>query len=139
MRFVDWATMWIKEHQGSSDSPKMFTLSEIQLQLKTFRTFLDLAEDRLTICDFAEALHGACTSFIIYSCSLSPDWVSGTSAAVLRGLLNILVERGANNVNQCILEVSQFDCAEFVGMLLQVSSYFSSILIGHYLCQISST
>lgn len=125
LKFTEWAMKCIAIHQGNNDTEKQITLCEVQFQLSAFRTFLDLAENRLTIRDFTEAFDAACFPLTLFSCSFDPGWASGTSAAAIRGLLNMLADRGADNVNQCVLEAARFGSTEVVHMLLQVNIILS--------------
>ena len=129
LKFTEWAMKCIGVHQGSTDTGKQISLSEVQFQLSAFRTFLDLAENQLTIRDFTEAFDAACFPLTLFSCSFDPGWASGTSAAAIQGLLNMLADRGADNVNQCVLEAARFGSTEVVRMLLQVSGILSSLMI----------
>ncbi|MCI48073.1 F-box/ankyrin repeat SKIP35-like protein, partial [Trifolium medium] len=93
---------------------------ETQLRLSAFKTFLDLAGNRLTGKDFSEAFDAACFPLTLFSSSFDPGWAFGVSASVIQGLLGMLVEGGADNVNQCFLEASRFGSTELVRVLLQV-------------------
>jgi hypothetical protein len=97
------------------------SIAEIQLQLSAFKTFLDLAGNQLTGKDFTEAFDAACFPLTLFSTSFDPGWASGISAAAIQGLLGMLVEGGADNVNQCFLEASRFGSTELVRILLQVN------------------
>lgn len=94
---------------------------EIQLQLSAFKTFLDLAGDRLTGKDFTEAFDAACFPLTLFSSAIDPGWASGIAASAMQGLLGMLVEGGADNVNQCFLEAARFGSTELVRILLQVA------------------
>lgn len=125
LKFTEWAMKCIEVHQGNNDTGKQITLAEVQFQLSAFRTFLELADTQLTIRDFTEAFDAACFPLTLFSCSFDPGWASGTSAAAIRGLLNMLADRGADNVNQCVLEASRFGSTEVVRMLLQIARWNS--------------
>lgn len=95
---------------------------EVQLQLSAFKTFLDLAGDNLNGKDYTEAFDAACFPLTLFSSSFDPGWATGISATAIHGLLALLVEGGADNVNQCFLEASRFGSTELVRILLQVKS-----------------
>lgn len=128
LKFTEWAMKCIGIHHGNNHTKKQITPSEVQFQLSAFETFLDLAENRLTIRDFTEAFDAACFPLTLFSCSFDPGWASGNSAAVIRGLLNMLADKGADNVNQCVLEAARFGSTEVVRMLLQVSGILNLLL-----------
>ncbi|KAG9136207.1 hypothetical protein Leryth_003809 [Lithospermum erythrorhizon] len=83
--------------------------------------FLDLAGSHLTGKDFTEAFDAACFPLTLFSSSFDPGWASGISATAIQGLLGMLVEGGADNVNQCFLEASRFGSTELVRILLQIA------------------
>ncbi|MED6122984.1 Ankyrin repeat protein skip35 [Stylosanthes scabra] len=83
--------------------------------------FLDLAGNRLTGKDFSEAFDAACFPLTLFSSSFDPSWALGISATVIQGLLSMLVDGGADNVNQCFLEASRFGSTELVRILLQIA------------------
>lgn len=93
---------------------------EIQLRLAAFRTFLDFTGSHLTGKDFTAAFDAACFPLTLFSNTFDPGWASGLSATAVHGLLSLLVERGADNVNQCFLEASRFGSTDLVRILLQV-------------------
>ncbi|KAJ6366688.1 hypothetical protein OIU77_003131 [Salix suchowensis] len=62
---------------------------------------------------------------LYFSTSFDPGWASGISAAAIQGLLGMLVEGGADNVNQCFLEASRFGSTELVRILLQIAHWNS--------------
>ncbi|MBA0733148.1 hypothetical protein Gogos_017187 [Gossypium gossypioides] len=121
-KFTEWALKCIGSHsrcQGSNDRVNHCSAIEIQLQLTAFKTFLDLAGNQLTGKDFTEAFDAACFPLTLFSSSFDAGWASGISATVIQGLLDMLVEGGADNVNQCFLEASRFGSTELVRILLQ--------------------
>lgn len=127
-KFTDWALKCIGSHsrcQGNNDRVNHCSAIEIQLQLAAFKAFLDLAGNQLTGKDFTEAFDAACFPLTLFSSSFDAGWASGISATVIQGLLDMLVEGGADNVNQCFLEASRFGSTELVRILLQVRIYFS--------------
>ncbi|KAG1331251.1 ankyrin repeat protein SKIP35 [Cocos nucifera] len=71
--------------------------------------------------DFTEAFDAACFPLTLFSSSFDPGWASGVSATAIQGLLGMLVEGGADNVNQCFLEASRFGSTELVCILLQIA------------------
>ncbi|KAK9139007.1 hypothetical protein Sjap_009601 [Stephania japonica] len=123
-KFTEWALKCIGFHsrcQGNLDKVTHSSAVEIQLQLSAFKTFLDLAGNQLTGKDFTEAFDAACFPLTLFSSSFDPGWASGISATVIQGLLGMLVEGGADNVNQCFLEASRFGSTELVRILLQIA------------------
>lgn len=123
-KFTDWALKCIGFHsrcQGSNDRGSHSSVVEIQLQLSAFKMFLDLAGSQLTGKDFTEAFDAACFPLTLFSSSFDPGWASGVSASVIQGLLGMLVEGGADNVNHCFLEASRFGSTELVRILLQIA------------------
>lgn len=123
-KFTEWALKCIGFHsrcQGNKDRISHSSAVEIQLQLSAFKTFLDLAGNQLTGKDFTEAFDAACFPLTLFSSSFDPGWASGISATAIQGLLGMLVEGGADNVNQCFLEASRFGSTELVRILLQVN------------------
>lgn len=126
-KFTEWALKCIDCHsrcQGSKGRVGHGSAVEIQLQLSAFKTFLDLAGNQLTGKDFTEAFDAACFPLTLFSSSFDPSWASGISATAIQGLLSMLVEGGADNVNQCFLEASRFGSTELVRILLQVRQVF---------------
>jgi len=122
-KFTEWALKCIGFHsrcQGNKDRVSHSSAVEIQLQLSAFKTFLDLVGNQLTGKDFTEAFDAACFPLTLFSSSFDPGWASGISATAIQGLLGMLVEGGADNVNQCFLEASRFGSTELVRILLQV-------------------
>ncbi|KAL2470078.1 Ankyrin repeat protein SKIP35 [Abeliophyllum distichum] len=123
-KFTEWALKCISFHsrcQGNRDRVGRNSAIEIQLQLSAFKTFLDLAGNHLTGKDFTEAFDAACFPLTLFSSSFDPGWASGISATAIQGLLGMLVEGGADNVNQCFLEASRFGSTELVRILLQIA------------------
>ncbi|XP_060179114.1 ankyrin repeat protein SKIP35-like isoform X2 [Lycium barbarum] len=123
-KFTEWALKCIGFHsrcQGNRDRDGQNAAFEIQLQLSAFKTFLDLAGNHLTGKDFTEAFDAACFPLTLFSTSFDPGWASGISATAIQGLLGMLVEGGADNVNQCFLEASRFGSTELVRILLQIA------------------
>ncbi|XP_057499013.1 ankyrin repeat protein SKIP35-like [Actinidia eriantha] len=123
-KFTEWALKCIGFHsrsQGNRDQVSQSSSVEIQLQLSAFKIFLDLAGNNLTGKDFTEAFDAACFPLTLFSSSFDPVWASGISATAIQGLLGMLVEGGADNVNQCFLEASRFGSTELVRILLQIA------------------
>ncbi|KAL2339345.1 hypothetical protein Fmac_013791 [Flemingia macrophylla] len=123
-KFTEWALKCIGIHSRLQDDRENVIHSssvEIQLRLSAFKTFLDLAGNRLTGKDFSEAFDAACFPLTLFSSSFDPGWAFGLSATVIQGLLGMLVEGGADNVNQCFLEASRFGSTELVRILLQIA------------------
>ena len=109
-KFTEWALKCISFHfrcQGNEDRAG-FTISEIQIQLSAFKTSLDLVGKHLGGKDFTEASDAACFPLTLFATSFDPGWASCPSAFAILGLLGMLVESGADNVNQCFLEASRF-------------------------------
>lgn len=122
-KFTEWALKCIGVHSRLQDRDNVAHSSavEIQLQLSAFKIFLDLAGNRLMGKDFSEAFDAACFPLTLFSSSFDPGWAFGMSATVIQGLLGMLVEGGADNVNQCFLEASRFGSTELVRILLQIA------------------
>ncbi|XP_015085125.1 ankyrin repeat protein SKIP35-like isoform X2 [Solanum pennellii] len=123
-KFTEWALKCIGFHsrcQGNRDRVRHNPAVEIQLQLSAFKIFLDLAGNHLSGKDFTEAFDAACFPLTLFSSSFDPGWASGISATAIQGLLGMLVEGGADNVNQCFLEASRFGSTELVRILLQIA------------------
>ncbi|CAI0396955.1 unnamed protein product [Linum tenue] len=123
-KFTEWALKCIGFHsrcQGNMGKVNHSSAVEIQLQLSAFKIFLDLAGNQLTGKDFTEAFDAACFPLTLFSSSFDPGWASGISATAIQGLLGMLVEGGADNVNQCFLEASRFGSTELVRILLQIA------------------
>ncbi|KAL0359310.1 UNVERIFIED_CONTAM: Ankyrin repeat protein SKIP35 [Sesamum angustifolium] len=109
----------LKAEAGAKSGHK--SALEIQLQLSAFKTFLDLVGNHLTGKDFSEAFDAACFPLTLFSSTFDNGWSSGISATAIQGLLGMLVEGGADNVNQCFLEASRFGSTELVRILLQIA------------------
>ncbi|KAL8122259.1 hypothetical protein AgCh_018850 [Apium graveolens] len=123
-KFTEWALNCIVFHscfQGNGDHIYQNSPVQIQLQLSAFKMFLYLAGSNLSGKDFTEAFDAACFPLTLFSSSYDPGWASGISTIVIQGLLSMLVDGGANNVNQCFLEASRFGSTELVRILLQIS------------------
>ncbi|KAL3642163.1 Ankyrin repeat protein skip35 [Castilleja foliolosa] len=121
-KFTEWALKCISFHSRSQGNKVCHnSIVEIQLQLSAFKTFLDLAGYHLTGKDFSEAFDAACFPLTLFSSTFDHGWASGTSATAIQGLLSMLVEGGADNVNQCFLEASRFGSTELVRILLQIA------------------
>lgn len=123
-KFTEWALKCIGFHsrcQESRGRGGRSTILEVHLQLSAFKAFLELAGNNLTGKDFTEAFDAACFPLTLFSSSFDPGWASGVPASAIQGLLGLLVEGGADNVNQCFLEASRFGSTELVRMLLQIA------------------
>ncbi|PUZ44145.1 hypothetical protein GQ55_8G067000 [Panicum hallii var. hallii] len=68
-----------------------------------------------------EAFDAACFPLTLFSTTFDQGWASGISAAAIQGLLELLVEGGADNVNQCFLEAARYGSTELVRILLQIA------------------
>ncbi|RRT68525.1 hypothetical protein B296_00005110 [Ensete ventricosum] len=123
-KFTDWALKCIGFHFRYQENRggRKNNIVEVQLQLSAFKTFLELAGDRLTGKDFTEAFDAACFPLTLFSSSFDYGWALGISAIAVQGLLGMLVEGGADNVNQCFLEASRFGSTELVRILLQATT-----------------
>lgn len=123
-KFMEWALQCINMHHCSEDTQRYRwncnTLPEVQLHLSAFRAFLDIAGDNLSGKIFTEAFDAACFPLTLFSSLFEPGWSSGSSAVSIKGLLSLLVEGGADNVNQCFLEAARFGSTELVRILLEV-------------------
>ena len=82
--------------------------------------FLSLAGGSLSGKDYAEAFDAACFPLTLFSGAIDPGWAMGISASSVQGLLSLLVEGGADNVDQCFLEAARFGSTELVRILMQV-------------------
>lgn len=123
-KFTEWALKCIGFHsrcQENRGKGNHNTVIEVHFQLSAFKTFLDLAGNNLSGKDFTEAFDAACFPLTLFSSSFDPGWASGISAYLIQGLLGMLVEGGADNVNQCFLEASRFGSTELVRILLQIA------------------
>ncbi|CAD6257764.1 unnamed protein product [Miscanthus lutarioriparius] len=110
----------LQESQGD-EVLKAEASAKVQLQLSAFKTFLDLADNELTGKDFTEAFDAACFPLTLFSTTFDQGWASGILAAAVQGLLELLVEGGADNVNQCFLEAARYGSTELVRILLQIA------------------
>lgn len=136
-KFTEWALKCIGFHsrgQGKKDRVNNSSSVEIQLQLSAFKTFIDLAGNQLSGKDFTEAFDAACFPLTLFSSSFNSGWASGISATAIHGLLGMLVEGGADNVNQCFLEASRFGSTELVRILLQVTLIFCLDAMMMFIC-----
>lgn len=123
-KFTEWALKCIGFHsrcQESRGRGGRSTILEVHLQLSAFKAFIELAGNNLTGKDFTEAFDAACFPLTLFSSSFDPGWASGIPASAIQGLLGLLVEGGADNVNQCFLEASRFGSTELVRMLMQIA------------------
>nr|PNR33308.1 hypothetical protein PHYPA_025251 [Physcomitrium patens] len=131
-RFTEWALKCIGSHSreagahpGSSGDIGMTIIHssavESRLQLMAFNRFLELAGSRLTKKDYTEAFDAACFPLTLFSSAIDPGWATGIAASAMQGLLGLLVEGGADNVNQCFLEAARFGSTELVRILLQIA------------------
>lgn len=124
-KFMEWALQCINMHHCSEETQKYRwncnTLQEVQLHLSAFRAFLDIAGDNLSGKIFTEAFDAACFPLTLFSSLFEPGWSSGSSAFSIKGLLSLLVEGGADNVNQCFLEAARFGSTELVRILLEIA------------------
>ncbi|WVZ74983.1 hypothetical protein U9M48_023095 [Paspalum notatum var. saurae] len=122
-KFMEWALQCIHMHDCSEDTERYKwncnTLQEVHLHLSAFRAFLDIAGDNLSGKIFTEAFDAACFPLTLFSSLFEPGWSSGSSAISIKGLLSLLVEGGADNVNQCFLEAARFGSTELVRILLE--------------------
>ncbi len=130
-RFTEWALKCIGSHSRGQASQSGATCDmttslihssaiEPRLQLMAFKKFLELAGFRLTKKDYTEAFDAACFPLTLFSSAIDPGWATGMAASAMQGLLDLLVEGGADNVNQCFLEAARFGSTELVRILLQV-------------------
>ncbi|KAM3293889.1 hypothetical protein ACQJBY_037042 [Aegilops geniculata] len=123
-KFTEWALKCIGLHarvRASRGKGNHGTIIEVQLQLSAFKTFLDIADNDLTGKDFTEAFDAACFPLTLFSSTFDQGWAAGISAAAIQGLLELLVEGGADNVNQCFLEAARYGSTELVRILLQIA------------------
>ncbi|KAL2922412.1 Ankyrin repeat protein SKIP35 [Bienertia sinuspersici] len=118
-------TSFLASCVSACQSRTMDLADTVKLQLSAFKTFLDLAGNNLTGKDFTEAFDAACFPLTLFSSSFDPGWSCGSSATAIQGLLGMLVEGGADNVNQCFLEASRFGSTELVRILLQIAHHNS--------------
>lgn len=124
-KFIEWALQCIHLHHCSEETQRCrgncSTHQEVQLHLSAFRAFLDIAGDNLNGKIFTEAFDAACFPLTLFSSLFEPGWSSGSSAVAIQGILSLLVEGGADNVNQCFLEASRFGSTELVRILLKIA------------------
>lgn len=128
-RFTEWALKCIGSHsRGKGAHPGDISMAiihssavESRLQLLAFKRFLELAGSRLTKKDYTEAFDAACFPLTLFSSAIDPGWATGIAASAMQGLLGLLVEGGADNVNQCFLEAARFGSTELVRILLQIA------------------
>ncbi|KAK9947254.1 hypothetical protein M0R45_002888 [Rubus argutus] len=95
--------------------------AEAGAKLSAFKTFLDIAGTSYLGRTSQRPSMPACFPLTLFSSSFYPGWASGISATAIQGLLGMLVEGGADNVNQCFLEASRFGSTELVRILLQIA------------------
>lgn len=120
-KFVEWALQCVdfrSSYQGNGDGVNQN--SSIQIRLQAFKVILDHVGNHLTVKDFTEALDAACFPLTLFSSSSAPGWASSISGIAVEGLLSMLVNGGADNVNECFLEASRFGCTDLVHILLKV-------------------
>jgi hypothetical protein len=128
-RFTEWALKCIGSHsRGKGAHPGDISMAiihssavESRLQLLAFKRFLELAGSWLTKKDYTEAFDAACFPLTLFSSAIDPGWATGIAASAMQGLLGLLVEGGADNVNQCFLEAARFGSTELVRILLQIA------------------
>ncbi|CAM6015416.1 unnamed protein product [Sphagnum balticum] len=131
-RFTEWALKCIGSHSRGQVSQSGATCDmttplihssaiEPRLQLMAFKKFLELAGFQLTKKDYTEAFDAACFPLTLFSSAIDPGWATGMAASAMQGLLDLLVEGGADNVNQCFLEAARFGSTELVRILLQIA------------------
>lgn len=96
---------------------------EIQLQLSAFKTLVDLVGNHLTGKDFTETFDAEYIHFALFSNSIDHGWASGISATSIQGLSGMLVERGANNVNQAYVTLHYLLNPRVVKRMRQLISY----------------
>ncbi|KAL6899750.1 hypothetical protein ACP4OV_006408 [Aristida adscensionis] len=125
-KFMEWALQCIHMHHCSEETQRYRwscnTLQEVQLHLSAFRAFLDIAGDNLSGKIFTEAFDAVCFPLTLFSSLFEPGWSSGTSAVSIKGLLSLLMEGGAENLNQCFLEAARFGGTGLVRILLEIAS-----------------
>ncbi|KAL5212143.1 hypothetical protein ABZP36_022990 [Zizania latifolia] len=124
-KFIEWALQCIHLHRCSEETEcyrgNCSTHQEVQFHLSAFKAFLDIAGDNLSGKIFTEAFDAACFPLTLFSTLFEPGWSSGSSAVAIQGLLSLLVEGGADNVNQCFLEAARFGSTELVHILLKIA------------------
>uniref|UniRef100_A0A8I6XJQ9 Uncharacterized protein n=1 Tax=Hordeum vulgare subsp. vulgare TaxID=112509 RepID=A0A8I6XJQ9_HORVV len=122
-KFTEWALKCIGLHSRVRESKgrgNHGTIIEVQLQLSACKTFLNIADNDLTGKDFTEAFDAACFPLTLFSSTFDQGWSSGISATAIQGLLELFLESGAHNVNQCFLEAARYGSTELVRILLQL-------------------
>lgn len=125
-KFTEWALKCIGSHsrrRSQGEDVGRITKSSVvesKMQLTAFKRFLNLAGHGLAVKDYAEAFDAACFPLTLFSGAIDPGWASGISASAMQGLLSMLVEGGADNMNQCFLEAARFGSTELVRILMQV-------------------
>ncbi|KAH7331438.1 hypothetical protein KP509_20G033100 [Ceratopteris richardii] len=126
-KFTEWALKCIGSHSRRrsrlEDTSHMARGSflESRMQLRAFKRFMHLAGRGLNRKDYSEAFDAACFPLTLFSGAIDPGWASGISASIMQGLLTVLVEGGADNVNQCFLEAARFGSTELVRILMQIA------------------
>ena len=126
-KFTEWALKCIGSHSRRWGKNKdlgcqitQSSIGESRMQLIAFKRFLSLAGGSLSGKDYAEAFDAACFPLTLFSGAIDPGWAMGISASSVQGLLSLLVEGGADNVDQCFLEAARFGSTELVRILMQV-------------------
>lgn len=128
-RFTEWALKCIRSHSNRRGRVRgvdagwisKSSAVESQLQLMVFKRFLHLAGTRLAEKDYREAFDAACFPLTLFSGAIDPGWATGIAASAMQGLLTMLVEGGADNVNQCFLEAARFGSTELVRILIDIA------------------
>uniref|UniRef100_N1QV12 Ankyrin repeat protein SKIP35 n=1 Tax=Aegilops tauschii TaxID=37682 RepID=N1QV12_AEGTA len=123
-KFTEWALKCIGLHARVRESwgkGNHGTIIDVQLHLRAFKTFLDIADNDLTAKDFTKAFDAACFPLKLFSSTFDQGWAAGISAAAIQGLLELLVEGGADNVSQYFLEAARYGSTEPVRILLQIT------------------
>ncbi|XP_028550649.1 ankyrin repeat protein SKIP35 isoform X2 [Dendrobium catenatum] len=98
--------------QADGNSQKI-NINDVRLQILGFKAFLNIAGSNLSRNDFLEAFEVACFP-LTHIQNFYPGWEFGGGAYLLVSLLTMLVEGGANNVNQSLLEATQFGSTELL-------------------------
>ncbi|KAH0464205.1 hypothetical protein IEQ34_006991 [Dendrobium chrysotoxum] len=96
------------------------TINDVRLQILGFKAFLNIAGSNLSRKDFIVAFELACFP-LTRAQNFYPGWEFGGGAYLILSLLTMLVEGGANNVNQSLLETTQFGSTELVRIFLQLA------------------
>lgn len=123
----NWVMKCIKSHSERFEKKgngQKITINDVRLQILGFKAFLNIAGSNLSRNDFLEAFEAACFP-LTHIQNFYPGWEFGGGAYLIVNLLTMLVEGGANNVNQSFLEATQFGSTELVRIFLQ-ASYLSS-------------